>query len=250
MRHALLGEALGEEVADLGILDRNDPVEHFDHRHLAAHVVVEAGELDPDRARSDDQQLGRHFRRGHRVAVGPDLLAVACGEGQLAGPGAGGDDDVLGGELGLLAVGSHGHLAGRGDGALAHVHRDLVLLHQVRDALVQLLGDRAAAGDDLGEVGLHLARDQPEAVGMAHMVQHLARAEQRLGRDAAPVEADPAQNLPLDDRGLEAQLRCADRGDIAAGPGAEDDEVVGVSHCFPLWPRSPAACRWHRARRR
>ena len=155
------------------------------------------------------------------------LLPSDLGERQLAGPRAGGDDDVLGGQLGLLAVGGHRHLARRGDRALAHVHRDLVLLHQVRDALVELLGHAAAAGDDLGEVRLHLAGDQAEAVGVAHMVQHLARAEQRLGRDAAPVEADAAKVLALDDRGLEAELRGADRGDIAAGPGAEDDEVVG-----------------------
>ena len=32
------------------------------------------------------------------------------------------------------------------------MHRDLVLLHQARDALVELLGHRAAALDDLGEV--------------------------------------------------------------------------------------------------
>ena len=68
---------------------------------------------------------------------------------------------------------------------------------------------------------------------MLHVVEHFGRAQQRLGRDAAPVEADAAEQLALDDRGLEAELRRADRGDIAAGPGAEDDEVVSVSHCFP-----------------
>ena len=101
---ALLLQALGELRADLGVLDRHDAVEHLDHRHLGAEVGVEAGELDPDRARADDQQLGRHFGRGHRVAIGPDALAVGLGERQVARAGAGGDDDVLGGELGRLAV--------------------------------------------------------------------------------------------------------------------------------------------------
>ena len=96
-RQALLGQALCELRADLRVLDRNDAVEHFDHRHLGAQVGVEAGELDPDRARADDQQFGRHFRRGHGVAIGPDALAVGLGERQVAGPGAGRDDDVLGG---------------------------------------------------------------------------------------------------------------------------------------------------------
>ncbi len=52
----------------------------------------------------------------------------------------------------------------------------------------------------------------------------------RLGRDASPVEADPPKILALDDRRLEPELRRADRGDIAAGPGTENDKVVGVRH--------------------
>src|SRR3546814_3829772 len=66
---------------------------------------------------------------------------------------------------------------------------------------------------------------------MLHIMIDFGRAQQRLGRDAAPVEANAAKILALDDCGLEAQLRRADRRNIAAGAGAEDDEVVvGVSH--------------------
>ena len=55
--------------------------------------------------------------------------------------------------------------------------------------------------------------------------------EQRLGRNAAPVEAGAAERRrALDHGGLEAQLRGADRGDVAAGPGADDDDVVFVGH--------------------
>ena len=160
-RHALLLQLLGEEVADLGIFHRHDPVEHFDHRHLGAEVGIEAGELDPDRARADHQQLGRHFRRGHRVAVGPDALAVGLGERQLAGPGAGRDDDVLGRKLGRLALGGDAQLAFAGELAVAHVHRNLVLLHQPGDAAVELAGDAAAALDDLGKVEAGLPTDSP-----------------------------------------------------------------------------------------
>ena len=99
--HALLGQRLVDEGGDVLVLDRQDAVEHLDDRHLGAHVRIEAGELDPDRARADDQQFGRHLLRHHRVAVGPDALAVGLGEGQVARARAGGDDDVLGCELGL-----------------------------------------------------------------------------------------------------------------------------------------------------
>src|SRR5260370_26240030 len=63
-------------------------------------------------------------------------------------------------------------------------------------------------------------------------MKNLRRAQQRLGRNAAPVQADAAEIGFLDNRGLEAELRRADRGDIAAGAGADDDDVEGcVGHC-------------------
>jgi len=37
------------------------------------------------------------------------------------------------------------------------------------------------------------------------------RAEQRLGGDTAPVEANAAEVFTLDNRGLQAKLRTADR---------------------------------------
>ena len=40
----------------------------------------------------------------------------------------------------------------------------------------------------------------------------------------------PPSSLALDDRGLQPKLRRADRRDIAAGPGAQHDEVVILSH--------------------
>ena len=48
-------------------------------------------------------------------------------------------------------------------------------------------------------------------------------------------EADAAEIVALDDRGLEAELRRADRGDIAARARADDDDVeTGVGHRVPF----------------
>jgi hypothetical protein len=58
----------------------------------------------------------------------------------------------------------------------------------------------------------------------------LGRAEQRLGRDAPPIEADAAELLALDDRDVQAELRRANGSDIAAGAGAEDDKIVSIRH--------------------
>ncbi len=147
-------------------------------------------------------------------------------ERQVARAGAGGDDDVLGREgLGaLLAL--HLERVGALEGSRAHVHGDLVLLHQVRDALVELFGDATAALHHRLKIGLYLFGNQAVILGVLHVVKDLGRAQQRLGRDAAPVEADPAEQLALDDRRLEPELRGADRRDIAAGARSEDDDVV------------------------
>jgi hypothetical protein len=60
------------------------------------------------------------------------------------------------------------------------------------------------------------------------VIQDFRRAQQRFRRDAAPVQTDAAQMLALDNRGLQAQLRRADRGHIPARPGTDDDDIKAV----------------------
>ena len=63
------------------------------------------------------------------------------------------------------------------------------------------------------------------------LLEQLGGVQQRLGRDAADVEAGAAMRRALLDHGdLQAELRGADGADIAAGAGADDDEIVGA-HC-------------------
>jgi hypothetical protein len=66
---------------------------------------------------------------------------------------------------------------------------------------------------------------------MQHVVIDFRRAQQRLGRNASPVQADAAEMGTLDDGGLESELRRTDRSDISAGSAADDDYVeVILSH--------------------
>ena len=63
---------------------------------------------------------------------------------------------------------------------------------------------------------------------VAGLLEHLGGMQQRLRRNAADVEAGAAEGgALLDHRDLHAELRRADRADIAAGAGADDDEIVG-----------------------
>src|SRR3546814_2969603 len=93
--------------------------------------------------------------------------------------------------------------------------RNLVFLHQELDAARELGRDLARALDHLLRVDGDLAFNL-EAIGfgMLDVAVDLGRAQQRLGRDTAPVQADAAELVALDDGGLEAQLGSADRRGI------------------------------------
>ena len=234
---------LARQARDLGVLDREDLRQHLDHGDVGAHGVEERGELDADRAGADHQQRFRHPLRHHRLEIGPDQFLVGLQPRQHARPRAGGEDDVLG-LIGALAQRAlrrldggllHRDLAGRVDRGVAPDHRHLVLLHQEADAVIEAFRDAARARHH----GLRIERDffggQPVILGVLHVVVDLGRAQQRLGRDAAPVQADAAEIGFFDDRGLETELRGADRGDVAAGAGADDDDVEGcVGHGYAL----------------
>ncbi len=83
---------------------------------------------------------------------------------------------------------------------------DLVLLHEIGNAIRQTIGYFAAPLDHLGEVEADIVGGKPELRGVAHLTIKLRGAEQRLGGDAPPVEADAAEMLALDDCRLEAEL--------------------------------------------
>ena len=139
---------------DLRVLDRQDLRQHLDHRHVAAEVAVERGELDADRAGADDQQRLRDRLRHHRFEIGPDQLLVRLEPGQHARPRAGGDDDVLGligarpaARLSALrsSTAFTRDLAGRVDGRLAPDHVTLFFFIRKPTPLLSCFDDRARA---------------------------------------------------------------------------------------------------------
>src|SRR5205085_1115109 len=60
--------------------------------------------------------------------------------------------------------------------------------------------------------------------------QHVGHPQDRLGGNAGVVEAAPADDVLLDDGGLHAQLRGADRGDIPARTRADHDAIERIGH--------------------
>ena len=105
---------------------------------------------------------------------------------------------------------------------------DPVLLEQVGDALGQLVDHAVLARHHGPEVERRRRLDAVRRQAVLRLGELLRTLEQRLGRDAADIEAGAAQGPALlGDGHAHAELGAADRTDIAAGPGADDDDVVG-----------------------
>ena len=70
----------------------------------------------------------------------------------------------------------------------------------MRDALIELFRNAAAACHNGFQISFDRAGNLETVIlSMLRIVQDLCRTQQRLGRDTAPIETDPAQVFALDD---------------------------------------------------
>src|SRR4029077_8925980 len=86
----------------------------------------------------------------------------------------------------------------------------------------------------LGEVELgRRQHDAMDAEIVSRLLEQMRGLQQRLGGDAADIEAGAAERGAIfDHRHLHAELRGADCRHIAARTGADYDEIKGLTH-FP-----------------
>ena len=219
---------------DLAVLERHEVGQVLEDGDLGAHVGVEAGELDADRPAADDDEARGQGRRGQDVVAGDDDLPVRLEARQRLDAAAGGEDDVVGverpvaGRRAVLADEVDLDLLAAVEPAAALDELDLVLLDQAHEALGQAVDDLAAALGDDREVDRGLAGRDAEVVRLLDLGVEVGRLEHRLGRDAADVEAGAADLVLVDEGDLESQLPSPERGRVAAGAGAQDDEVEAV----------------------
>ena len=96
------------------------------------------------------------------------------------------------------------------------------------NAAVQAAGDAARALHHGGGIEGHIVRRKAIVLGVFHVVIDFRGAQQRLGGNAAPVQANAAEVFALDDSRLEAKLGGADGRHIAAGAGADDENVETI----------------------
>ena len=213
--------------------------EVLEERHLDAEVVVHRGELDADRAGADDDDVLRQRVGGEDVVRGDDPLrrpargraatspaspvarmtSVASRTRSPPAPGVPSSPCMLDADRRRARRG------GRGRRSRSTLFLSMSVLRPVhirfttwsRRAAIRGVVDDGLAGDVDAEV-----------LGVADALGEGGRLEERLGRDAAAVEARAADLVLVDEGDLEAELGGPEGGRVAAGAGAEDDEVEVV----------------------
>ena len=159
-----------------------------------------------------------------------DALAIDLDARHAARRRTGGDDD-------LLARPQRLRVALEDVDGLPPVSRAVPLIQSILFFLKRNSMPFRHSADDAILAGVHLRHVDADRSGTGagdtpflRLLDNLERVgvlEQRLGRDATPQQARPAERLLLlDHRDGEAELRGADGGNVTAGSGADHDDVV------------------------
>ena len=217
--------------------------QHFQDGDVSAESLVDGSKLHPHRAGTDDNHGLGHLLQLHHRGVGQDALAVFFQARQQARVRPRGQDDVLGFHLRLAVLADVNF-----DRAPAHQPpetldgADLVLLHQQGQALGVLFDHLALAVDHPRPVELDARDLDAELARALDVVVDLRLEEQRLGGDAAHVQAGAAVvRLFFNQDGLQPVAGGAEGGGVAARPAADDCHVVGhVCHAVASSPEPMA----------
>ncbi len=213
-------ELLGEELVLVG----HQVGQGLDDRDLGAEAAPHARELDADDAAAEHDHAVGHVVEVDRLGRGQHP-AAELEPGQRLGVRAGGQHDVAAGVA--LPVDLDG--VGADERAVAVDHGDLAGLHQSLQALVELADDAVLVGVDAAHVDARQRALDADLLTLAGVVGDLGGVQQRLGGDAAAVQAGTAQLVLLDEGHREAQLGRAQRAGVPAGTPAQDQDVVGVA---------------------
>jgi hypothetical protein len=218
---AVPAQDLAERLAQRRRLAREQVLPALHDRHLPAEAADGLRHLHPHRPAAQDQQPPRDRLHPGGLAVGPDPVQLAeAGDGGNDRLGPGREDDVLRGVAGAV----HLHHARSGEPSMAPQQVDAVLREPALLPGVGVAGDHEVAP---GERGLHV--HPCGRGGGVGGVRRLARAQQRLGRDARPVRALAAHELALHQR--DAKAAFGQRGGaVLPGRAAADDDHVVAAH--------------------
>ena len=218
-------DALFERAHQVRIAAGHQLRRELDHADLRTQGIEHAGHLQSDDAAADHQEASWILRQLERAARVDDARIVRH-ERQPHRLGTGGDDAML--EANAFAAAALGDLEHMRADELADAayHLDLALLGQHGQSAGQLAHHARLPGAQLA--GVHPGRLEHNAMRthLARIFNDLRGVQQRLGRNAADVEAHAAECLPaLDQRDLEPEIRGAKGRGVTAGPRAQHQQL-------------------------
>ena len=248
-RQALFGEELPRFLGDLFVGGAQENGQRLQDRDLGAQPPPDAAHLEPDDSGADNAELFRDLGNRQCSIVVEDELVVERCSGKRPRLRAGRDDHVPGHErlsAGTFDLDLPGARCAAGEAAGAGMEGHLVLPEQIQDAVVVLAHDLVLAREHPRDVDRQtLDVDPVVGKGVPRVLEILRRLQERLGRNTANVSAGTAErrlavgHRPVVDAGSsEAELRGANGGGVAAGTGADDDDVELFSHSISRRSRS------------
>ena len=102
---SLRGEGALEQIRQLEVETHGNARQKFEHCHFATEAVPNRAQLEPDRARADDEKFLWRLCKAERFSAANDCFAIEFRERQFDRHTAGRDNDVLGLDLLGFAVG-------------------------------------------------------------------------------------------------------------------------------------------------
>ncbi len=178
-------QQLGGELVLVG----HQPRQRLDDRDLRAEALEHRRELHADHPAAEDTIRSRHRVEPDGLVAGDDP-AADLEAGQGAGVAAGGQHDLLADVPRRRPTST---AFGADERPVAGHEVDLAALHQPLQALVELGDDAVLVAVHPGHVDAGQRALDADLVALAGGVGHLGGVQQRLGRDAALVQAGAAQ---------------------------------------------------------
>ena len=220
-------ERLGQLGTSLRLLAGHEPLQRLDDVDLGAEARERLGQLGADRTAPENQHQPRQLAGERRLAVGPVVDAIETRDGRDRRRGAGADDDPAAG--GQRPVPDQ-HGARAGEVPLPADDLRALFDERLRGLRVVLVA-RYVVGplSDLGEGDVPLDTGRCQCAGAVCLGKHLGGAQEGLARDAAPVRALAADELPLDHRERDPRALQLTGHPLGHRAGADADDVELVS---------------------
>ena len=232
--HPLLFQDLAQVLTQLPVHGGQQPVHALDEGDPAAQVRVKRGKFHADDAATHDHQgLIQAGAALQQLIGGHDPRQVQPRDGRAHRHGAGGRQNAVGGVNRVPLRAGNGDAARGVDagGALQQVH--FSSLQQGVDAAPELFGNGPLIGEHLSQIEGDVPGVDPGRGAVHGVPVYLGGVEQGLGGDAAPVQAGAAYLTALHHGGVQPQPGGLQGGGIAAGPRADNDELI-IRHSFFL----------------